>query len=62
MEQPMIYRDNPFMLQENMVFFTHMILSDQSTGLIMSLGETSIVTADRPEVITHVPREPVIRN
>jgi Xaa-Pro dipeptidase len=62
MEQPMIYRDNPFVLQENMVFFTHMILSDQSTGLIMSLGETSIVTPSGPQVITHVPREPVIRD
>jgi Xaa-Pro dipeptidase len=62
MEQPMIYRDNPFVIEENMVFFTHMILSDQRSGLIMSLGETSIVTGDRPEVITHVPREPVIRD
>jgi Xaa-Pro dipeptidase len=61
MEQPMIYRDNPFVIEENMVFFTHMILSDQRSGLIMSLGETSIITGDRPEVITHVPREPVIR-
>ena len=57
----MIYRDNPFVLGENMVFFTHMILSDQRSGLIMSLGETSIITADGPEVITHVPREPVIQ-
>jgi len=62
MEQPMIYRDNPFVLGENMVFFTHMILSDFDTGLTMSLGETSILTAGAPEVITHVPREPIIRN
>src|SRR2546430_9268989 len=61
MEMPMMYRDNPFVLGENMVFFTHMILSDQRSGLIMSLGETSIITGDRPEVITRVPREPVIR-
>lgn len=61
MEQPMIYRDNPLTLQPNMVFFTHMILSDRETGLTMSLGETSIVTDGAPEVITHVPREPIIR-
>jgi Xaa-Pro dipeptidase len=61
MEQPMIYRDNPLVLEPNMVFFTHMILSDQKTGLIMSLGETSIITAGAPEVITHVPHEPIIR-
>jgi Xaa-Pro aminopeptidase len=61
MEQPMIYRDNPLVLQPSMVFFTHMILSDRQTGLTMSLGETSIVTDDAPEVITHVPREPITR-
>jgi len=61
MEQPMIYRDNPLVLQPSMVFFTHMILSDRETGLTMSLGETSIVTDGAPEVITHVPREPIIR-
>ena len=61
MEMPMIYRDNPTVVAENMVFFTHMILSDFGTGLTMSLGETSIVTTGRPEVITHVPREPIIR-
>jgi hypothetical protein len=61
MEQPMIYRDNPTMFEENMVFFTHMILSDRETALTMSLGETSVVTSGPPEVITHVPREPVVR-
>jgi len=59
MEMPMIYRDNPQVIAENMVLFTHMILSDFETGLTMSLGETSIVTAGAPEVITHVPREPI---
>jgi Xaa-Pro aminopeptidase len=62
MEMPMIYRGNSTVLDENMVFFTHMILSDFDTGLTMSLGETSILTAGAPEVITHVPREPIIRN
>jgi Xaa-Pro dipeptidase len=61
MEQPMIYRDNPVVLEPNMVFFTHMILSDRETGLIMSLGETSIIGDGPPEVITHVPREPIVR-
>ena len=61
MEMPMIYRGNPTVLAENMVFFTHMILSDFDTGLTMSLGETSIVTAGSPEIVTHVPREPIVR-
>jgi Xaa-Pro dipeptidase len=62
MEMPMIYRGSSTVLAENMVFFTHMILSDFDTGLTMSLGETSIVTSGRPEVITHVPREPIVRH
>jgi Xaa-Pro aminopeptidase len=61
MEQPMIYRDNPLVLEQNMVFFTHMILSERETGLTLSLGETSIITDDAPEVITHVPRDPIVR-
>jgi Xaa-Pro dipeptidase len=62
MEMPMIYRGSSTVLAEHMVFFTHMILSDFDTGLTMSLGETSIVTAGAPERITHVPRDPIIRN
>jgi Xaa-Pro dipeptidase len=61
MEMPMMYRDNPTVIAKNMVLFTHMILSDFDTGLTMSLGETSIVTDGKPEVITHVPREPIVR-
>lgn len=61
MEQPMIYEGNPLVLQENMVFFTHMILNDRETGLSMAVAEQSIVTAGKPEIITHVPKEPVIR-
>jgi Xaa-Pro dipeptidase len=62
MEMPMMYRDNPTVIEKNMVLFTHMILSDFDTGLTMSLGETSIVTEGKPEVITHVPREPIVRS
>jgi Xaa-Pro dipeptidase len=61
MEMPMMYRDNPTLIEKNMVLFTHMILSDFETGLTMSLGETSIVTDGPPEVITHVPREPIVK-
>lgn len=61
MEQPMIFRDSPVTLAPDMVFFTHMILTDHDTGLTMSLGETSIITDGGPEVITHVPREPIVR-
>jgi len=61
MEQPMIFSGNQLVLEENMTFFTHMILNDRETGLSMAVGETAIVTSDAPEVITHAPREPIIR-
>ncbi len=61
MEQPLIYSDNPLVLEENMTFFTHMIMNDRETGLSMAVGEQAIVTNGAPEIITHAPREPVIR-
>ena len=61
MEQPLIFEGNPTVLQENMTFFTHMILNDRESGLSMAVGEQAIVTSDAPEIITHAPRDPVIR-
>ena len=61
MEQPLIFEGNQTVLQEDMAFFTHMILNDRETGLSMAVGEQAIITAEAPEVITHAPREPVIR-
>jgi len=61
MEEPMIFEGNPLVLEENMTFFTHMILNDRETGLSMAVGETAIVTKDAPEIITHSPREPIIK-
>jgi len=61
MEQPLIFEGNPLVLEENMTFFTHMILNDRKTGLSMAVGETAIVTSSEPEIITHVPREPIIK-
>ncbi|MDP6163510.1 MAG: Xaa-Pro peptidase family protein, partial [Candidatus Thioglobus sp.] len=53
MEQPLIFEGNPLVLEENMTFFTHMILNDRKTGLSMAVGETAIVTSSEPEIITH---------
>ena len=61
MEEPMIFEGNPLVLEENMTFFTHMILNDRETGLSMAVGETAIITTDAPEIITHTPREPIIK-
>ncbi len=61
MEQPLIFEGNPLVLEENMTFFTHMILNDRKTGHSMAVGETAIVTSSEPEIITHAPREPIIK-
>ncbi|MBM3571821.1 MAG: aminopeptidase P family protein [Alphaproteobacteria bacterium] len=60
MDWPMIYADNPDVLQADMLFFLHMILLNSDTGLAMSLGETAIVTNGACERITHMARQPVI--
>ncbi|MDP6454661.1 MAG: Xaa-Pro peptidase family protein [SAR202 cluster bacterium] len=44
MDWPMLYADNPIVIQPNMVIFMHMILLDSQRGLAMSLGETSLIT------------------
>jgi len=61
MEEPLIFEGNPLVLEENMTFFTHMILNDRKTGLSMAVGETAIITTGAPEIITHCPREPIIK-
>ena len=61
MEEPLIFEGNPLVLEENMTFFTHMILNDHQTGLSMAVGETAIITTGAPEIITHCPREPIIK-
>ena len=61
MEEPLIFEGNPLVLEENMTFFTHMILNDRKTGLSMAVGETAIITTGAPEIITHSPREPIIK-
>ena len=61
MEQPLIFSGNPTVLKENMTFFTHMILNDREAGLSMAVGETAIITKDKPEIITHSPRQPIIK-
>lgn len=60
MDTPMIFAGNAQVLAPGMVFFTHMILLDDRTGLSMSLGETAIVTEDLCEPVNHAPRELVV--
>ena len=52
MDWPMIFRDNPVVVQPNMVIFMHMILLDAETTLAMSLGDTVLTTAGGCETLT----------
>jgi Xaa-Pro dipeptidase len=60
MDWPMFYTGNPQILAPGMVFFLHMILVDNATGLAMSLGETGIVTETGFEPVCHAPRQLVV--
>jgi Xaa-Pro dipeptidase len=60
MDWPMIWKDHPDTLQSGMVFFLHMVLLDDKSGLTMSLGETSIVTNGSCEPVNHAPTELVL--
>jgi len=44
MDWPMIYNNNPFVIEVGNIFFMHMILMDSENQLAMNLGETYIVT------------------
>ena len=44
MDWPMLYENNPVLIQKNHVFFMHMILMHSETQTAMNLGETYIVS------------------
>jgi Xaa-Pro dipeptidase len=49
MDWPMLYTDNPYVIQPGNVFFMHMILMDSENQLAMNLGETYLVTQNGNE-------------
>jgi len=55
-EFPMFYEGNPQEMQENQVYFLHMILMDSDAGLAMCLGHSVRVTATGVERLSrHAP-------
>ena len=54
MDWPMIFRDNPVVVQPNMVIFMHMILLDADNTLAMSAGDTVITTPTGCETLTQL--------
>ena len=61
MDWPMIYRDNPVVVQPNMVIFMHMILLDADNVLAMSVGDTVITTATGCETLTQLGQGLVVK-
>ena len=57
----MAYRDNPVIIQPGMVYFLHMIIFDDETGLAATPGRTSLVTAAGAEVLTEAGLEFVVK-
>ena len=60
MDWPMIYADNPVVIEPNMVIFMHMILLDSDRGLAMSSGETALVTQSGCEVLSKLSLDLVV--
>ncbi len=61
MDWPMFYADNPVVIEPGMVFFLHMILMDSDAGKAMTLGRTSIVTANGADPLSKKPLGLVVR-
>jgi Xaa-Pro dipeptidase len=57
MDWPMLYHNNPVVIQAGMVIFCHMIIFDSDLGLAMTLGRTSLVTDQGPDCLSREPLE-----
>lgn len=58
---PMFYHGNPLLMQENQVFFLHMILMDSEAGLAMCYGHSVRVTENGVERLSRQPLDLLIR-
>lgn len=57
MDWPMFYHGNDVALQPGMVFFAHMILMDSTSGAAMTLGQSYILTKNKPQSLSGIPSE-----
>lgn len=55
MDWPMLYTNNPVVLQPGMVFFMHMILFDASAGVAVTVARTYLVTAAGNQPLSRAP-------
>jgi Xaa-Pro dipeptidase len=61
MDAPMFYKDNPVEIRPGMVFFAHMILMNSDAGAAYCLGRTYITGEKKPEPVSKLPLEMVVR-
>jgi len=61
MDPPMIYEGNTVELKEGMVFFLHMIIFDDDTGLAATNGRTNLVTAVGAESLSKARLDLVVK-
>ena len=55
MDWPMLYHGNPAEILAGMTIFVHIIIFDDSSGLAMTLGRTSLVGPGGAEVLSRLP-------
>ena len=60
MDWPMLYHGNPVEIRPGMVIFVHIIIFDSDRGLAMTLGRTSLVGPQGPEVLSRSPLDFVV--
>ncbi len=58
---PMFYHGNPQIMQENQVFFLHMILMDSQAGQAMCYGHSVLVTATGARRLSRQPLDLLVR-
>ncbi|MEM8839367.1 MAG: Xaa-Pro peptidase family protein [Pseudomonadota bacterium] len=61
MDAPMFYRDNPAIIEPDMVLFAHMIIMDSDTETAMTLGRTYLTSDEGPQDLSKLPLELVVR-
>jgi len=61
MDWPMLYERNPETALPGMVFFIHIVILDSESGLAMTLGRTSEVTAEGAKVLSKAPLDLVVK-
>jgi len=61
MDAPMFFANNEVKIVPNMVLFAHMILMDSTTNTAMTLGRSYITGDDKPEPLSTLPLDLIVK-